>query len=142
LKRNSNGTDTAPHPDKNVLSPNLNPPISVLFFQPLVALDLLKVLSIWRLLSLFGLGLALLLLWRPAERATLVRQVVWSFSLAGLWSALELGQIYMLLLLIVVGAWRLLRGGWQVPAGILIGLLFAIKPNFAVWAVALIFPGS
>ncbi|MEJ2707587.1 MAG: glycosyltransferase family 87 protein [Anaerolineales bacterium] len=130
-----------PNTGKSVLSPNLNPPVSVLFFQPLAALDPVKVLLIWRLLSLFGFGLAILLLWRPAGRTTLALQVVWSFSLAGLWSVLELGQIYVFLLLIVVGAWRLLRGGWQVPAGILIGLLFAIKPNFAVWAVALFLSG-
>jgi hypothetical protein len=130
-----------PNTGKKVVSPNLNPPISVLFFQALADLDPVQTLFAWRLLSMVGFGLAVLLLWRPASRTTLVMQVVWSFSLAGLWSVLELGQIYVFLLLIVVGAWRLLRGGWQIPAGILIGLLFAVKPNFAVWAVALFLGG-
>lgn len=47
----------------------------------------------------------------------------------------------MLLLLITAGAWVLLQRSRFLPAGVLIGLLVAIKPNFLVWPALLLLAG-
>ena len=67
--------------------------------------------------------------------------LVWTFCLAGFWITLRVGQVYMPLLLAVVGAWLLLRRGSQVTAGLLIGLLVAIKPTFGLWPLLLLLAG-
>ncbi|MCL6430781.1 MAG: DUF2029 domain-containing protein, partial [Anaerolineae bacterium] len=54
---------------------------------------------------------------------------------------LQLGQIYVPLLLAAAGAWELLRRDRHLEAGILIGLLVAIKPNFALWPLLLLLGG-
>jgi hypothetical protein len=54
---------------------------------------------------------------------------------------LFLGQIYIPLVLAAVGAWLLLERGWMIAAGILIGILVALKPNFAVWPTLLFLTG-
>ena len=66
---------------------------------------------------------------------------IWAFALAGFLDTLYLGQIYLPLLLAAVGAWLLLEKGEEVWAGVLIGILVAIKPNFLVWPVLLFLAG-
>ena len=124
-----------------VASPNLNPPVSVLLFQPLAYVDPVHALAIWRLITVLGYCLALLLLFQTGDKQISLIKMGWAFSLAGFWHLIELGQIYMPLLLACVIAWRLLGAGRTISAGILIGLLIAIKPNFAVWAAALFLAG-
>jgi hypothetical protein len=63
------------------------------------------------------------------------------FALAGFWDTLFLGQIYLPLVLAGVAAWLLLERGEAIGAGILIGLVVAIKPNFLVWPVLLFLAG-
>ena len=70
-----------------------------------------------------------------------ILRVAWTFSLAGLWTTLELGQIYMLLLLASVGAWLFLKQGRYRVAGLLIGILIAVKPNFLLWPLLLLLAG-
>ena len=61
--------------------------------------------------------------------------------LAGFWYTLALGQIYTILALVAVLAWLLLPRR-PVLAGLLIGLLVAVKPNFALWPLLLLVSGA
>ena len=62
---------------------------------------------------------------------------IWAFSLAGLWHTIQLGQIYTFLLLLVMGIIINIKKEKKVLAGIILGVLIAIKPNFIFWAAAL-----
>jgi hypothetical protein len=66
---------------------------------------------------------------------------LWAFALAGLWDTLVLGQIYTPLALAAAGAWLALERGRPLPAGLLIGLVVAVKPNFLVWPALLLLSG-
>ncbi|MEA2387028.1 MAG: arabinofuranan 3-O-arabinosyltransferase, partial [Thermoleophilaceae bacterium] len=61
-----------------------------------------------------------------------------ALALAGFSDTLFLGQIYLPLVLAAVGAWLLLERGHGAFAGVLIGLVVAMKPNFLVWPVLLL----
>ena len=119
-------------------NPNLNPPISALLFQLFDLADPHRMFRIW-----YGISIALycatvlLLLRRYPDPPRLVL-TLWAFALAGFWDTLLLGQIYIPLVLAGIAAWLLLEKGPDVWAGVLIGVVVAIKPNFAVWPVLLI----
>lgn len=66
---------------------------------------------------------------------------LWAAALAGFWDTLVLGQIYVPLALASVIAWLLLRSDRPVLAGLAIGLLVAVKPNFLVWPALLFIAG-
>ncbi len=121
--------------------PNLNPPISVLAFRAVAAADPAISHRVWYIVSLatYACALALLLCGQP--RGVVIWRSAWALSLAALWHTLQLGQIYAPLLLAAAGAWVLLRKGRHLQAGILIGLLVAIKPNFALWPLLLLLGG-
>ncbi|MCF6371269.1 DUF2029 domain-containing protein [Rhizobium sp. TRM95001] len=119
-------------------NPNLNPPISAILFQLFDIADHATSLRVWWVISLFCyLGAVLLLLRRYSGGLEAVLLGVWAFALAGFWDTLYLGQIYTPLVLATVAAWLLLDRGRYVQAGILIGLLVSMKPNFLVWPVLL-----
>lgn len=120
---------------------NLNPPISVLFFQVVAALDLEVVRWIWYGGSLVLYAVTVGLLVRSYPVAATSLRITWAWSLAGLWSTLVAGQIYIPLAFAAVVAWLLLRQGRQVAAGVFIGVLVAAKPNFLVWPVLLLLAG-
>lgn len=111
--------------------PNLNPPVSLLFFAPLANADPMSALNAWRVVS-FGLFLASFLLLAREYKPRPLR-LLWGFALAGLWHTLGLGQIYAPLLLLVTLAWLSYRTDKSIAAGIFIGLLVSIKPNFVLW---------
>jgi hypothetical protein len=120
---------------------NLNPPLVLPLFQALAVADPNVAFYGWYLLSCAGYALALALLARAYPQPRLWVRGAWALSLAGLWQVLALGQIYVPLLLAVVAAWLLLRHHHFLPAGVLIGLLVAVKPNFVVWALFLLVGG-
>lgn len=120
---------------------NLNPPVSVVVFQALARFDPSKAFRVWYGVS-FGLYLAALaLLVRAYPQYGGKMRVAWALSLWGFWNALLLGQIYVLMALAAVGAWLLLRRQRPLLAGVLIGGLIAVKPNFAVWPLLLLVGG-
>ncbi|HOG48472.1 MAG TPA: glycosyltransferase family 87 protein [Anaerolineae bacterium] len=121
--------------------PNLNPPLSVLAFQVLAYVDPQTALRAWYVISagLYLAALALLVRAYP-KQLTLLR-AIWALNLAGLWHTLLLGQIYMPLVLATTGAWLLLQRRQQLAAGTLIGLVVALKPNFAIWPLLLLAAG-
>ena len=120
---------------------NLNPPISVVLFRFLSLFDPHQSLIVWQVISaILYIGIILLLAITYKEN---LRPVIflWAFTLAGFWHTLVLGQIYILLLLFTVLGWVFLQRGNYIPAGIAIGLVVAIKPNFILWPIFLLFSG-
>lgn len=123
-------------------NPNLNPPISAILFQLFDVADPATSLRAWWVISIScHLAAVLLLLRRYSGGLEAVLIGIWAFALAGFWDTLYLGQIYTPLVLATVGAWLLLERGRMVQAGILIGLLVSMKPNFLVWPVLLFLAG-
>ena len=127
--------------DTYVPAPNLNPPISVLAFQPFADAPPNLAFRLWHLVSFIVFLASVALLACAYPRFATRRRILWTFGFAGLWSTLELGQIYLPMLLALTGAWLLLRRHHQLAGGVLIGVVVAIKPNFLVWP-ALLFVGG
>lgn len=112
---------------------NLNPPVSVLWMEASSSVDLATLFRIWLLLNIILYGLALALL---ASSATTPRwRMAWAVCLTGFWQTLALGQIYLWMLPLVIGAWIAVRDQRFGRAGWLLGVLIAIKPQFALWPV-------
>lgn len=123
-------------------NPNLNPPISALLFQLFDTADPAAAFQVWLVISVLCYAAAvLLLLWRYRDLFYTPLIGVWAFGLAGFLDTLYLGQIYTPLVLAAVAAWLLVERGKMVEAGILIGLLVSMKPNFLVWPVLLFLAG-
>jgi hypothetical protein len=122
-------------------SPNLSPPVMLPVFSALAHLNPAVAFRIWYFVSLvlYGIGLVLL-----ARRYGLIRKpwkVVWALGLSGLWATLALGQIYIPLALACIAAWLLIERRKFGAAGVIIGILIAIKPNFIVWPILLLLAG-
>lgn len=122
-------------------APNLNPPISVMFFQVLAKYDPYYSIMVWRIITIILFIIAIILLHRiyPAHGFNAIIRFLWVFSLAGIWHTIRLGQIYGFTMLLVVITWMMLKNGRSVIAGIILGILIAIKPNFVFWAILLLF---
>lgn len=122
-------------------SPNLNPPISVPFFQVLALFEPQAAHQGWYVVSFLLYLVVLGLLMREYPRQACALRLAWALSLAGLWNTLGLGQIYLPLLLAATVAWVLLRRGAKVAAGLSIGILVAFKPHFVLWPLLLALAG-
>ena len=125
-------------PGFDAYNPNLNPPISALLFRAFDVTDPQASLRIWWAISVACYVLAVLLLVARygARRAVLIGLP--ALALAGFSDTLFLGQIYLPLVLAAVAAWLVLERGQAAFAGVLIGLVVAMKPNFLVWPVLLL----
>lgn len=126
---------------QTLVSPNLNPPVALVFFTALSRLDPMKAVSLWRGITviLFCAGLALLCISHP--EATNLLRVVWALTIASLWTTIALGQLYAFLLIFVASAWVLAEKRYDKLAGVAIGIVIAIKPNFCFWLVLLSIAG-
>jgi Glycosyltransferase family 87 len=123
-------------------NPNLNPPISALLFQLFDVAEPQEVFRVWRWISVaFYAATILLLLRRFGGSWETPVMALWAFALAGFWDTLFLGQIYLPLVFAGVAAWLLLERGAGWWAGLLIGIVVAMKPNFLVWPVLLFLSG-
>ncbi len=123
-------------------NPNLNPPVSALLFQMFDTADPERARLIWNGISVLCYLIAVGLLLRRYTRGTeSVLVGIWTLGLAGFLDTLFLGQIYTPLVLCAAGAWLLLERRQFIAAGILIGLLISMKPNFLVWPVLLFLAG-
>lgn len=122
-------------------NPNLNPPISALLFRLFDMAEPEVSFRIWRWVSVVFYGATVLLLARRFGGSQWWLVTLWAFALAGFWDTLFLGQIYLPLVFAAVAAWLLLERGERFWAGILIGIVIAMKPNFLVWPVLLVLSG-
>jgi len=120
---------------------NLNPPISVVLFRSLSRFDPHQSLIIWQVTSAILYAGIIFLLASTYKQNVRPAVFLWAFTLAGFWHTLVLGQIYVLLLLFTVLGWVLLQKGKYIPAGIAIGLVVALKPNFILWPIFLLLSG-
>ena len=120
---------------------NLNPPISVVLFRPLARFDPHQTLVIWQVISAILYAGSIILLGTTYKQNVRPAIFLWAFTLAGFWHTLVLGQIYVVLLLFTALGLILLRRGQYIPAGVAIGLIVAIKPNFIIWPIFLLFSG-
>lgn len=120
---------------------NLNPPISVLLFQMLPEFEPLTAMVTWQIVSIVLYAVSVLLLVEAYRPYISPSRFIWAFVLAGFWHTIVLGQIYIPLLLFTVLAWVWLKSGRYWLAGIVMGLLVAIKPNFVIWPLMLFFSG-
>jgi hypothetical protein len=126
----------------SVDSPNLNPPVSLLLFAPLAHIDPDVAFRAWWALSLGMAALTAVLLSRAFPEARTPARLMWMIGLAGLWHVLELGQIYLPLVLLTIGAWLALRAHKPLRAGLMVGVVVAIKPNLAVWPLLMAAAGG
>jgi hypothetical protein len=67
---------------------------------------------------------------------------VWSFAVGGLWHTLALGETYTPLVLLTALFWVSARRRSPVAAGIALGVILALKPNFALWDALLLVGGA
>lgn len=134
---NRHGSDTTLQ-GTSVNAINLNPPILLYPFRPLARLNPDTSFNVWKYISLglFAVSVLLVLQMYPAEKLRI--RILWILSLGAVWYTFRLGQIYMILLLFTVLAWRALRKQNWLAAGISIGVVCAIKPNFLIWPGLLI----
>jgi hypothetical protein len=124
------------------LSTNLNPPLTLFAFQLLAKSDPITVFQAWRIIS-FGLYILILaFLAKTYHTPGAPTKVAWALAMTGIWYTLLLGQLYVFLLGLCAGAWFLLRAEKGIYAGLLIGLLAAIKPNFLIWPGLLLLSGA
>jgi hypothetical protein len=121
-------------------NPNLNPPISALLFQVFDLAEPHLSFRVWWAVSVLAYGATVFLLLRRPRPGRLIL-LLWAFALAGFWDTLVLGQIYLPLVLAGTAAWLLLEEGEGRWAGVLIGLVVAMKPNFLVWPALLFLSG-
>ncbi|UEM24668.1 DUF2029 domain-containing protein (plasmid) [Skermanella mucosa] len=120
---------------------NLNPPVSLLLFQPLSYLDPAEAFRLWWAVTVVAYAaLVILLVRRYRPEAPLIPALA-AFAAAGFWDTLVLGQIYVPLALAAAGAWLLLERDRPLAAGLLIGVVVAVKPNFLVWPGLLLLAG-
>ena len=122
-------------------NPNLNPPISAILFQVFDLADPHLTFRAWWVISICCYAAAVILLLRRYGGGQLVPIGVTAFALAGFWDTLLLGQIYVPLALAAAAAWLLLERGADRWAGLLMGVVIAMKPNFLVWPVVLLLAG-
>lgn len=122
-------------------NPNLNPPISLPAFELFARLDPVDGFRLWWAISFAAYAALVWLLVRAYARDRPLPAAAWAFALAGFWDTLVLGQIYVPLALAAAGAWLLLARGRVIAAGLLIGAVVAVKPNFLVWPGLLFLAG-
>jgi hypothetical protein len=128
-------------PAFEVWNPNLNPPISIPVFQLFDRIDPQRGFVIWWWFSVACYAAAVALLVRRYGAGPAGVTASWAFALAGFWDTLALGQIYLPLVLCAVASWLLLERGRSMTAGVLIGFVIAVKPNFAAWPALLLLAG-
>jgi hypothetical protein len=118
-----------------VLDLNLNPPSMLPLFSLLSRIPLRTATNVWTVTStLLFVGIAALLICRyHADR----KQIWWLLTCSATIMTLGLEQIYAALLVLTLAAWFLLESDHDIVAGVLLGVLAAIKPNMAVWPLFL-----
>ena len=125
----------------NVVDLNLSPPALLPFFEALAWFSPNVSVKIWTAVSLgLYLGSGALLVWEYREHIQ-HRQILWFVLARAAMNMLGLGQDYSLFIALAVAAWVLLERDRQLAAGVVLGLLVAAKPNYALWVLLLVFCG-
>jgi hypothetical protein len=127
------------HDGPLVLDLNLNPPAVLPLFSLWSRVPPLTGALMWAAVStLLFIGTAGVLIRRyNPER----RQVWWLLTCSATILTLGLQQIYAILLVLCVAIWFLLESEHDIEAGVLLGVLTAVKPNLALWPLLLALSG-
>jgi len=118
---------------------NLNPPLFLPVCQLFAQVPLM--------LGGFGFMVASALLyialaWMLAQRTHApAGKLAWALLLPPMVDTVAMGQNYILLFVLALGAWRLNAIGRPVASAVVLGLLIAFKPNFALVLPALFLAG-
>ncbi len=120
---------------------NLNPPISIYLFEPLASLNrgLLGTAFLFGSIAMVAASVGMLMRAYPDKRHWLLFLLV--AGMAGMWQMLWYLQIYAPLLLATTGAWLMLRRGNWLMGGVLIGVVIAFKPNYALIPLVMLAAG-
>jgi hypothetical protein len=129
--------------EKNILSPNLNPPFHILLLAPLGRLDYATAFWIWSLLSLVcGIGAVFLfpeaLAGNRISLDVILLRVLLLLAFYPTWAKIWFAQTSLLLLLAVVVGWVGGRRGKDRVAGIALGLALSVKPFIGLFVVPLL----
>lgn len=122
-----------------VLDLNLNPPSMLTLFSWWSRFPPLAAALTWAVIStLLFIGVTGVLIhrYRPQRK-----QVWWLLTCSATILTLDLQQIYAILLILVIAAWFLLESDHDIEAGVLLGILVAIKPNLGLWPLFLALSG-
>ncbi len=123
----------------SIASPNLNPPISWYLFIPLTLAPIHISYFIWVLVLIAFYTGSIVLLFRHFSVEGIRLKILWTAALGGLWQTLQVGQIYPPLLFLLVGAYIFAHSNRHLIAGILLGIICAIKPSFLILVFFLVF---
>lgn len=121
-------------------NPNLNPPAALPLFDLLSRIEPHLAFRLWWSVSFGAYALVVALLARRYLPQHWVVPVLWAAALAGFSDTLVLGQIYTPLVLAAVIGWLWLERR-PTLAGLAIGVVAAVKPNFLVWPALLFLAG-
>lgn len=121
--------------------PNTNPPIILPALRAAAGFNIQSAYGIWSLFSIICFALCLLVLALQYRQYVGPLRIGWFFCGLGLWQTLIVGQIYMPLILASAIGWVLLARRRYVLAGIIIGLIIAVRPILVLWPVMLLLSG-
>lgn len=124
-----------------VESVNLNAPPLLLPMEFLARFDPFLVAGLWRIGSLLLYAVVMWLAARSASGRLDATRLLWGVSLAGFWHTVELGQVYLPLVLLWALALHWLRRGKEAWAGVALGLVVAVKPTIITVPVVLLIVG-
>jgi hypothetical protein len=128
-----------PSGDLGIVETNLNPPAILPLFQGFALFDPAHGAALWvAACAVVHIGCVL----RLYRRLSLSRiQIAWLLLPPVVLNNFNLGQIYTILFSLAVGIWLALEANRIIVAGVLLGVLVAIKPNFALCGIALFAAG-
>jgi alpha-1,2-mannosyltransferase len=117
---------------------NLNPPICLYLFRPIIAVGPVASYQWWAFISLCLFCISVVMVIRLNPSPALRMRLLLVLGMGGVWYTFQLGQIYMILLFLTVFVWRAFKKNHLVIAGVAIGILCALKPNFLIWLALLV----
>ena len=121
---------------------NLNPPLSVLIFKLFTFAT--PHLVAWRWCLLQGISYLLFCVWLSKhfpQKSSRYSVLIWMVALTAFWDTLFLGQIYVPLFALGGIAWVMLKEEKPWLAGVCIGAVVALKPQFILWPIFLLLGG-
>lgn len=116
---------------------NLSPPAMLPLFEAMTLLAPNVAVKVWTLVSLLLFVGSGALLTREYQVHLQHRQILWLLLARAAFNTLWLGQDYSLFVALAVAGWVLLERKRDLPAGIVLGVLIAFKPNYVLWVVLL-----
>ncbi|MGE5619824.1 MAG: glycosyltransferase family 87 protein [Sphingomonadaceae bacterium] len=116
---------------------NLNAPFSLVLLAPLAQVEPFAAFDAWLLISVLLYAGSVTALIRMHQQYLTPRHLALAAGLVGFWFGLLMGQIYIAMLAVVVLIRSLLARNHDVLAGLSMGILIALKPQFAIWPALL-----